>query len=215
MTGQFVPVKINAEKEGVDVAKKYHVQGFPTILFINGEGEIENKIVGYLPPAGFSDQLTQIEQAHKDFPALQDRFKANPKDVEAAAKLAAIYAVRDDADHATTVLAQAEKLDPQNRKGYLTKAYNAVGDMYQNDQKLDKAIPFFRKAIQTGQMPADIAYAHLSIAVCYLMQHKISDAVPELKTTAAMANAPKDLKQQAQQILEQIQKQQSGGKGGK
>ena len=40
LTGQFVPVKLNAEKDGKAAKDKYHVQGYPTILFINAAGEV-------------------------------------------------------------------------------------------------------------------------------------------------------------------------------
>ena len=50
MTGQVVPIKLDAEKgEGKTVARKYNVTGFPTILFINESGRVEATVGGYLP----------------------------------------------------------------------------------------------------------------------------------------------------------------------
>lgn len=47
-TSDFVSLKINAEKgEGIALAKKSKVQGFPTIVFYNGDGEEVHRVVGY------------------------------------------------------------------------------------------------------------------------------------------------------------------------
>ncbi len=42
----FVNCKLDAEKEGRELAGKYGVDSYPTMLFLNAEGEIINKITG-------------------------------------------------------------------------------------------------------------------------------------------------------------------------
>lgn len=206
LTGQFVPVKLNAEKDGKSVAGKYGVQGFPTILFINASGVVEGRIGGYMPPAGFSEQLQTISQAHRDFPLLLARYKKDPQDAEAAGRLAAIYAGRGEIRPAEEARANAEKGDPGNTKDYLTKAYNALGDYYQEKQDFGKAIPLFEKAAGTGKTVLDITYARLSIAVCYFAQQKTKEAIPALEAVIAMPNATKEDKAQAQQMLDAAKK---------
>lgn len=206
MTGQVVPVKINAEKEGVAVAKKYGVRGFPTILFVNETGDVEGKIGGYLPPEPFGQQLKLIAGAHKEFPSLLARYKTNPNDGAVAAKLACIYATRGKGEKAAELLAQAEKADPSNQSGGLTKAYNAVADSYQEAGQFDRAIPLFEKAVKTGKAPYDIAYAHVSIATCYFQANKPREAIPALKAILAMPDPPKEFADQAKQMLEAAKK---------
>ncbi|HPA28005.1 MAG TPA: thioredoxin family protein, partial [Acidobacteriota bacterium] len=36
---KVIPLKMDAEKEGLDAARKYSVRSYPTILFIDGEGK--------------------------------------------------------------------------------------------------------------------------------------------------------------------------------
>jgi thioredoxin-like negative regulator of GroEL len=201
--GQFVPVKINAEKEGVAVAKRYGVQGYPTLLFIDAAGAAVAKIGGYLPPAPFNEQLTRIGEL-RNLPQLEARVRANPGDVAAVAKLATLYAQAGKEQRAAQLLAQAEKADPKNGTGALAPAYNAVADRFQEKEQFDKAIPLFRKAVAAGRSPYDIAYARLSIAVCYMSQQKNREAIPELEATLAVPNVPADMKQQAQQFLDQL-----------
>lgn len=47
---QFVSYKLDAEKgEGIDIAAKYAVEAYPNMLFINGNGELVHRVVGYIP----------------------------------------------------------------------------------------------------------------------------------------------------------------------
>lgn len=52
---KMVSVKLNPETsaEGAEIAKKYGVQGFPTILFINADGLILENIGGYVEGTNF------------------------------------------------------------------------------------------------------------------------------------------------------------------
>ena len=44
----FVTLKLDAEKgQGPAVAKQFQVEGFPTILFIDGKGKLVHSILGY------------------------------------------------------------------------------------------------------------------------------------------------------------------------
>jgi thioredoxin-related protein len=65
LAGQFVPVKLNAEKEGAALARKHQVSGFPTILFIDPSGKVRAGIEGYMPAKPFAAELRKIGQAHK------------------------------------------------------------------------------------------------------------------------------------------------------
>lgn len=52
----FVNSHFDMEKgEGVALAKKYRVTSYPTLLFLDGDGVVVNKSLGYLNPAQFLD----------------------------------------------------------------------------------------------------------------------------------------------------------------
>ena len=45
----LVAVRVNAEKDGGDaVAERFRVDGFPTVLFLDGEGRLVKRLVGYV-----------------------------------------------------------------------------------------------------------------------------------------------------------------------
>lgn len=210
LTGQVVPVKLDAEKEGRAAAQKYKVAGFPTILFLTASGEVAGKIGGYMPPGPFADTVQKIVQAHRELPRLEARYKTNPNDAAVAAQLAATYAGQGKQKQAEALLTRIEKAGPERAGGALPKAYNALADSYQEARQFDKAIPLFQKAVKTGRQPHDIAYAHISIAVCYLSQNKMKEGREALEATLAVPNCPPDLKKQAQQYLDVVKQRTNG-----
>ncbi len=221
LSEKFVPVKINAEKKGEEmlVAQAYGVRGFPTILFLDPKeaaapkpddeefegkgGGLVGQIVGYMPPEPFSEKLESISASYTEFPKLLEAYKAHPEDAKTASRLIEVYQMRGQGEKARQVL---EDLEGRGAKGDLASAYNAVGDTYQEKGQFDEAIALFRKALKSGQKPSDLAYAQSSIAVCYLQQGKLKEALPELEAVGKIHNVPEAEKQQAEQLLTLVKK---------
>ena len=56
---RFVNAKIDMEKgEGPELARRYSVMAYPTYLFLNGDGELVHKAMGYIP----ADQLLAVAE---------------------------------------------------------------------------------------------------------------------------------------------------------
>lgn len=210
IAGQFVPVKLNAEKEGRAAAKKYGVTGFPTILFVNAQGKEEGRIGGYLPPEPFAARLQEIARAHRELPALEARFKANRGDAATAARLVSLYAERGEAAKASAALTSLQKSDPRNAQKRLVPALLAVASMFithdsfGQPEHISRAIPLLRQAIPLAADPRDRAYARLSLGVCYIQRQDRKAAAAELKKLIATPDTPADMKERAQRILEAV-----------
>ena len=71
----FVNAKIDMEKgEGIDIAKKYDVKVFPTYLFIDGNGELVHRTVGYVPEKEFIQFAKDASDPSKRVAALKERY---------------------------------------------------------------------------------------------------------------------------------------------
>ena len=57
---RMVVVKLDAERDGRDAARRYRVEGFPTILFLDGSGREVGRVPGYMPPQPFLEELGDI-----------------------------------------------------------------------------------------------------------------------------------------------------------
>ncbi len=65
LKANYVSVKLNAEKEGANLAKRFNVTGYPTILFLTSGGKEVTRIPGYMPPAGFAKALREVRAKSK------------------------------------------------------------------------------------------------------------------------------------------------------
>ena len=52
-----VPLKIDAEKEA-ELAKRYKVDAYPTVLFLKPDGTEVDRLIGYRDPAKFIEEFT-------------------------------------------------------------------------------------------------------------------------------------------------------------
>ncbi|MEM7037488.1 MAG: thioredoxin domain-containing protein, partial [Bacteroidota bacterium] len=58
----FVSYKLNMEKgEGPDIAKKYAVKAYPTLLYINGDGQVVERIVGAMAVKPFLEAGQRVK----------------------------------------------------------------------------------------------------------------------------------------------------------
>ena len=76
--------KIDAEKgEGIELAKKYAVSGYPTIVFVDGNGDEVDRIVGYIPAKDFLKKITEFSEGKNTYGTMKRILKDNPNDVKA------------------------------------------------------------------------------------------------------------------------------------
>jgi thiol-disulfide isomerase/thioredoxin len=204
LSGQVVTIKVDAEREGKDLAMKYGVHGFPTILFLNDTGGVEGMIDGYLPPANFIQTFNNTMKRHQDFLGAQARYQKNSNDVQTAFALEGFYAAQGNGSRTVAMQQQVERLDPQNAKGLLSRSCLYLGDYYSMRGKFDKSVPLYHRALKITREPRDLAIGHLSLAYCNLSQNHLKQALPDLKAIQTLANCPPDLKNAAQQILAKL-----------
>lgn len=166
LAGQFVPVKVNAEKEGVALARKYKpsINGFPTILFLDQSGEIIGRIRGYTPPELFADSLTRVGRFHLLYVKAQDTLKREPENAEANAAVAWVMSMRGNAAEAEAAFTRAEKAKLQG--DLMGDTCNALGDLYQTLGQFDKAGEMYRKAAAATRDVSIRSYAFASLLVC-------------------------------------------------
>jgi thioredoxin-related protein len=56
----FVALKLNAEKGGADLASRFGVDSYPTLVFFDAQGHEMERILGYLPPGKFLRRVQRI-----------------------------------------------------------------------------------------------------------------------------------------------------------
>lgn len=77
----FINAKIDMEKgEGIDIAKKYQIRAYPTLLFIDGDGELVHRAVGAVDAAGLLKLGKVANDPTKQLSGLIKRYDKGDRD---------------------------------------------------------------------------------------------------------------------------------------
>jgi tetratricopeptide (TPR) repeat protein len=137
--------KTDAEKgEGLELAKKYSVKGYPTFLLADAEGAAINVWAGYgdVPSyistlAGALADLTTIDQR-------RERFASQPSAADAEV-LAGFHSARDEYKESVGFLRRALALDPDGTGKYDSRIFNDIAYGYLN-ALIGRGDPLFEKS---------------------------------------------------------------------
>lgn len=87
MNENFINVKFDMEKgEGLEIAKTYAVRAYPTLLFIDGSGELVHRLCGAMPVAPFMEEIDQVLQRKDLLIDLEQAYQQQPDDKEVVAR---------------------------------------------------------------------------------------------------------------------------------
>lgn len=79
----FVNAKIDMEKgEGTGLARKYKVRAYPTLLFIDSNGELVHRAVGYQDAEAFLQLGREAQDPSKQIATMERKFEAGERDPE-------------------------------------------------------------------------------------------------------------------------------------
>ncbi len=118
----FVNAKIDMEKgEGIEIAKQYKVNVYPTYLFVDGNGELVHRLVGSMETPAFIKSSSNALDPEKQYVTLLKRFdngETNPEFVYNLAYIAKGAYDRSKAQElaATYLKGQTNLLEEKNVK---------------------------------------------------------------------------------------------------
>lgn len=130
----FISAKIDMEKgEGIDLAKKYNVKAFPTYLFVDGNGEVVHRTLGYVEENDFIQFAKDAGDPNKRLATLKQKFEDGEKSPEFLKNLAGLT-LYNDAPFAARVLeryfAGKTEYDREDIQMLLTGAQNMDSPLY-------------------------------------------------------------------------------------
>jgi thioredoxin-related protein len=79
---KFVPIKLNGEEGGAELAASFGVDSYPTLIFLDPEGNEMDRILGYLPPDRFLRRVGRIRTGDTFLACLRD-LEEDPGNIEA------------------------------------------------------------------------------------------------------------------------------------
>jgi thioredoxin-like negative regulator of GroEL len=110
------------EGEGKDVAQRYNVVAFPTLLVIGGDGRERGRVTGDPPAAELVAALQKIRDGSGTLARLEQRLAARPDDLALRLQVGTAWAMRGVRRTAMEHLDKVVAADPDNRRGLAAEA---------------------------------------------------------------------------------------------
>ncbi|MFI5201314.1 MAG: thioredoxin fold domain-containing protein [Candidatus Kapaibacterium sp.] len=152
---KFIPVKIDAEKgEGIELAKKYGIHGYPTIIFFDEGGKEIDRVVGYEDPSRFLQSLQNAAAGGSSAIIGEVESAKSTTDPKKWFTAANYYAEHNERAKSVTAFKKVLALDPQNKLGNNAESLFAVGFLSTGDKQfniLDSALRVFPNEVDADQ----------------------------------------------------------------
>ena len=118
MLRELVPVSADVMSEtGGRLLKEHGVTTLPTLLFLDGEGEAVDIVLGYAPPEAFLHEVARIRSGEGTLPSLREQLDAHEpgsnEDLEARLALAVKLKDLGRKEEAERIRASARAADPE------------------------------------------------------------------------------------------------------
>lgn len=156
--------KIDAEKgEGIEFAKKYKIEGYPSVLFLDGDGNEIDRIYGYVPLKEFKEMIVDYNKGINTFGYLKAEVEKNPGNIEASLKLSDKFSMYGDNDKAKALLNKIIELDPQNTNGKTDDAKFRLASFSPKEQKAKDIEAFIKDNPSSDQLKD----AYISVSESY------------------------------------------------
>jgi len=148
---KLVPIQLNAETHGAEAARRFGVESYPTMIFLEPSGEEVERIVGYLPPEKFVEEVRRIRTGDTLYACLQ-KLAADPTDVDALRRAVEGLLERSDPEGAITRIKNfhaesahdhevCEKLMFEAGRDLHYRVYLRAGKLYRNGWKTSIDVP--------------------------------------------------------------------------
>ena len=144
----YVFVKVQAKEDTV-TAKEYGIAGFPTVVLLNSNGEEIDRILGFLPPEPFIQQIEDYKIGKGTFDSYLAKLEEDPDDAQTLFEVAERYYGRGKLDEATDHYEKTFWYDQWNEKGKSDLAIYYIGITQRKNKAYDKAIAQFQRLIDT------------------------------------------------------------------
>lgn len=117
------------EGEGINVALRYNIVVFPTILIIGADGLEVGRVTGALSVKDLSTMLRGIVDGSQTLPKLEKRLAQRPDDVSLRLRVGMEWAYRGMRSQAIAHLDQVINADSLNHQGLAAKALLTLGNV--------------------------------------------------------------------------------------
>ncbi len=143
-------------------------------------------------------ELLQLGKARDALPYLQQAYRLDSEDVDAAINLGGAYVMLNKPKQAVPILEKAVELEPENSKTWINLGAAYLGNpILANREKQQRAIEAFEKALELDPTAPSV---HYNLGLIYRDQGNLQVAVEQFRRAAAVNPLDDD----ARKLLEKL-----------
>ena len=175
-TTNFITLKFNPEKasNGNDILRKYNVSGFPTMLFINSNGFVIKKIVGYIESDELLNEMENIKEIEK---SIANAFKdENPSIEKLNIYINSGYS--KEASEMYEVLSKDNKIPESNKASYMARMAIALLD----DNDYTNGMRYFNELIDKYSDYKEVYIAHYYKALDNIISGNTNEGIKYIES---------------------------------
>jgi len=184
----LVSVKLDAEKEGAELADRFEVDSYPTLIFLDSNGNEMDRILGYLPPDDFLRRVQRIRKGDT-FLACLRQLEEDPGNIDAIERSVSGLLERSDPEGAISRIeafhkaTNGEELDLCRRLMFASRA-----DLH--ERVYQRAAKLYRRGWDRGfEVPDTVGTAKLHGLVSEGLLSLPADEQADLLREAKFADA--------------------------
>jgi thioredoxin-like negative regulator of GroEL len=174
---QLVCARRNAERDdGLELARRFMVLNYPTVILLNPDGTEIDRHVGYLPPTDYLALLQNYLAGINTLDDYQRRVAESPDDAELHLELGTKLSHRLMGDEAEYHLQRVTELDPANESGLAVEALMMLGDLHRrlatredSPVEWELAVGYTRRAME--EYPSEETLKHGLKRIAYYQKH--------------------------------------------
>jgi tetratricopeptide (TPR) repeat protein len=147
-SNKFLNAKFDVEKgEGIELAKRFKIMNYPTILFLKPDGEEIDRLIGYLPAKEFLQVMKDYHNGVNTLDYYEAELEGDKDNIDLVYTVASKYVDRADREKAMPHLENVMALDSKNSQGYAEQALLQMADVERKAGNMDAAIEHARHFI--------------------------------------------------------------------
>ncbi len=197
----YHPVKIDAEKEGAALAKKYQIEAFPTFVFLKPNGEVIATIAGYRKPDEWLERISQLFISPSELDRINETLKQNPNEPQANAELALRLIGEGKIDEAQSKLAIARAA--KHKSPEFARALSNLGQIVARIN-LAEGIGLLEESLaQNDQSSTSVTFERMIMANLYA--NKSDDNIPIYPRVLASEFTSPELKEKVARSIKSIE----------
>ncbi|OGC94478.1 MAG: hypothetical protein A2W25_01470 [candidate division Zixibacteria bacterium RBG_16_53_22] len=132
-------VRVDSEQD-TTLARQFAIAGYPTVVVAKPDGTEIDRILGYMPPNEFYNQVQLYLQGKEILEDYLTRLEDEPDNPEYLMLIGEKYAGRSDRTNAIEFYSRVLQLDQDNRRGLGARALAAICDVHARSQNYQAAL---------------------------------------------------------------------------